>query len=170
MRIELGCEKYAELAKEAAFTPDFIAGGIQFDYLGSGISRIVLRGPDGIVYKVPKECGGDLQAKKELSLFDYVSDLGVPWAPDYWPYPNGVLAMREYRKYEGKACGCGYPECANLFRDEHLGIKEEMSLACEDVTPINVGLDDEGQPILLDGGIWELIKKDDLEARYSGEQ
>lgn len=103
MRTMMGSAELAQVAAEvaASHTPGSgVAehGGVEFQVLGEGISRVALLGPDGVVYKTSKPGRDQGQFASEVLIFDALTDQGVTWCPSYWPYEeHRVMAMPRYR-------------------------------------------------------------------------
>lgn len=106
MRTPIGSEAAAVEAAALASDPDFAmrvactANGVVdgFTMVGSGMSRLVLL-HDGVVYKATHH-GAFYKdaAAKEAEFFGYMERQAVPWAPDFWTYPeHRVTAMPLYR-------------------------------------------------------------------------
>jgi hypothetical protein len=119
-----------------------IVDGNRFIFLGNGASRWVYRGPDGVVYKVSIS-PTRTQADPERQLFNLLDEYQVPWCPDYWPYPNGVMAMKEYSTLHAQI---------DLYSPRYERTFKEMLRSCSDVYRSNIGVDENGDLVLLDGG------------------
>lgn len=131
-----GSDYRKRLAREGN-PPSTEIEGESFQWLGEGSDRMAVLGPDGVVYKAAKYDYGTAQDTKERALYDVLSEFGIPWCPDYFPYGD-VLAMRRYKV---------------TTDDPHRQPWEkDMSRVASDLHAGNIGYDDDGNPYLIDAG------------------
>jgi hypothetical protein len=123
---------------------------VNFEVIGHGCERVALLGPDGIVYKVPYY-GDTYQQEAEVKFFAKLNEYGLPWCPDYWVYESeGVIAMRHYAR------------CPRGLRQRQA--QEAIESVCPDADFVNLGQDDDGRVVLLDGGVSSERSHEDLHA------
>ncbi len=166
MRVELGSAELAQLAAEVGSGPlpelgPMEHGGVAFDVLGRGGTRLALLGPDGVVYK-PVLPGHDVDFLLELAVFEWAEREGVSWCPDFWPYEEHyVMAMRRY-SILGYAPNQPVPDDPTVALPppvtgyEGSAVYDHMvhmvnGLAGGDAA-YNAGTDEDGRVVLIDGG------------------
>ncbi|WP_019874173.1 hypothetical protein [Sporichthya polymorpha] len=111
--------------------------GETWTFLGKG-ARVAFLGPDGVAYKAHTD---DRTETFDHEVATFTRHADKPWCPDWWPYPTQkVMAMKPYAPLTEGTADPG----------ELLALRE--SWAGEE-SPENMGLDEDGHLVLIDGGI-----------------
>jgi len=147
----------AEMA-DAAYLHYHRGGDDRFRRINSGSYRVVFLGPDDIVYKVPHDAGCIYHAEEEAELFTMLDKYNIPWGPKFTLYENGVTAMPRYGEVE------------NVQTEENRARYREIVKVSDDVGYRNLGLDENGLLVIIDGGMSystdDLLKR--ISSRYNG--